>query len=818
MSTIKTLAVSRIKYNKSRTILTAIAMILTTTLLMGIGTCAVGLFDITKQQASSENNIHASFSELNAEQVNKLKNHMDVESLEILEVFAAVEYEKMNGFLNYGAQLKGSIYHRLGNLTEGHEAAAVDEICGPPAFFERMGVEPVIGNTIEISFRPHGEGLAETREFTICGLVTQVDLSGIDISDSRIAYSATISEALAEEYLEPEERTYMAYIRVLGEDELGYDEIQEKINQVAEDIGYDTERVSFNKPYLYTMTDPGTEMMQIAGGIALLVIFFAGLVIYSIYYVSVITDIQEIGRLKALGASDRQVKKVLLTEGMRLAVFAVPVGLLFGYLIPYLAMPVVIKLIGGQSFRELGIGKVHMFSLPILLLVVVAVLVIIYLSLRKPMKMAAKISPIEALRYQESSGKGKFRKGSKNVSLFRLSAANLLRNKKRTIVTIVTMGLSCVLFMSLAGVLSSACAEDMARMIIRTGDFQLGLDYERNDKEYPERNLDSLQQKNFFNKEFLQEIRNLDGVKEIVYDDAVLIDSDFPSVLFADSRRITLTWFDREGAEEYRKILRQGEIGYDAMTAENGALFTSDYFMDEYELAIGDEIPLTIHDGNRELALTVTLAASVDTGDNQLCITKEVWDALEMQFDTKTDLYISVEPDKYDSIKPVLQQIAEEGEYFRLYSIDEEMEIGRQSVLLIKYPMYLVMIMIAVISFMNLINTMITSIAVRKKELGILQAIGLSDKQLTKMLAGEGMVYTAGTLLASVSVGNILGYLLFGWAKENHFMNLSAYHYPLVETILLAAVLILGQLGITLIISKRDRKESLIDRIRSGEQ
>lgn len=817
MSTIKTLAVSRIKYNKSRTILTAIAMILTTTLLMGVGICAVGLFDMTKQQASSENNIHASLSELSAEQVNKLKNHMDVESLEISEVFATVEYEKMNGFLNYGAQLKGGIYHRLGNLTEGHEAAAVDEICGPPAFFERMGVEPVIGNKIEISFRPHGEGLAETREFTICGLVTQVDMSGMDISDSRIAYSASISDALATEYLEPGERAYAAYIRVLGEDELGYDEIQEKINKVAEDICYDTEKVSLNKPYLYTMTDPGTEMMQIAGGIALLVIFFAGLVIYSIYYVSVITDIQEIGRLKALGASDRQVKKVLLAEGMRLAVFAIPFGLLFGYLIPYLAMPAVIKLISGQSFRELGIGKVHMFSLPILLLVVVAVLVVIYLSLRKPMKMAAKISPIEALRYQESSGKGKFRKGSKSVSLFRLSAANLLRNKKRTIVTIVTMGLSCALFMSLAGVLSSARAEDMARMIIRMGDFQLGLDYERNDKEYPERNLDSLQQRNFFNEEFLQEIRSLDGVKEIAFGEAVLIDSDYPSALFEDSHRITLTWFDREGAEEYRKILKQGEIDYAAMTAENGALFTSDYFMDEYELAIGDEIPLTIHDGNRELSLTVTLAASVDTGDNQLCITKEVWDALEMQFDTKTDLYISVEPDKYESIKPVLQQIADEGEYFSLYSIDEEIEIGRQSVLLIKYPMYLVLIMIAVISFMNLINTMITSIAVRKKELGILQAIGLSDKQLTKMLAGEGMVYTAGTLLASVSIGNILGYLLFGWAKENHFMNLSAYHYPLVETILLAAVLILGQLGITLFISKRVRKESLIDRIRSGE-
>lgn len=817
MSTIKTLAVSRIKYNKSRTILTAVAMMLTTVLLMGVGTSAVGLFDMTKQEAASEGNVHASFSGLNAEQVNKLKNHMDVEALEITEIFATVEYEKMNGSLNCGSQLKEGIYHRLGNLTEGHEAAAVDEICGPPAFFERMGVEPVIGNKIEISFRPRGEGMAETREFTICGLVTQVDLSKMDVSDSRIAYSATISEELAAEYLEPEEREYAANIRVFGEEELGYDEIQEKINQVAEDIGYDVEKVNFNRPYLYTMTNPGTEMMQIAGGIALLIVFFAGLVIYSIYYVSVITDIQEIGRLKALGASDRQVKRVLLTEGMRIAAFAVPVGLLIGYLIPYLAMPAVIRIVMGQSFREIGIGKLHMFSLPVLLLVLVAVLFVIYLSLRKPMRMAAKISPIEALRYQESSGKGKFRKGSKSVSLFRLSAANLLRNKKRTVVTIVTMGLSCVLFMSLAGILSSMRAEDLARRTIRTGDFCLALDYEKNDKEYPERNLDSLQQRDFFKEEFLAEIMALNGVKEIAYDENVLTGSDHPVELFADSRRVDFSWFDREGAEAYRKILEQGEIDYEAMTAENGAVFTSDYFMEEYGLSIGDEIPLTVYDGNREIPLTVRIAASVDDGNDRLCVTKEVWDKLGMQFDAKTALYISASSEQYDSIKSALQQIVDGEEFFRLYSMDEEMEIGRQTVILVKYPMYLVLVMIAVISFMNLINTMITSIAVRKKELGILQAIGLSDKQLTKMLAGEGLVYTAGTLLASVTIGNIFGYLLFGWAKDSHLMSLSAYHYPLVETILLAAVLIFGQLGITLFISGRVRKESLIDRIRSGE-
>ena len=146
--------------------------------------------------------------------------------------------------------------------------------------------------------------------------------------------------------------------------------------------------------------------------------------------------------------------------------------------------------------------------------------------------LAAKVSPIEAIRFQESSGRAKVRKGNKNVSVFKLSAANLIRNKKRTIVTMVTMGLSCVLFMTLAGVMSSMSAEDIARRNIDRGDFRLALDYSVNDKEYPENNLDSLQQENIFSKEFVEDIEKIDGVKSVERGHNLLVGSDFPSEVF----------------------------------------------------------------------------------------------------------------------------------------------------------------------------------------------------------------------------------------------------------------------------------------------
>lgn len=819
MRTITTLAAGRIKYNRSRTILTAVAIMLTTMLLMTIGTSAVGLLDMNRQEAAAEGNVHAVFyNRLNQKQVEMLTNHMDVEAVEINEIFATVEYGKMNGFLTCRKTLKEGIYHHVGNIIEGHEAYGADEICGPAAFFERMDVEPVIGNKITISFRPYGEGMIETREFTICGLVSQLDGSVLDISDSRINYSASVSEALVAEYLAADEREYGASIRVLGEDELNYDEITAKIKTVAENIGYDTKNINFNNRYLYTMTEPDNETIQIVGVIALCIIVFSGLVIYSIYYVSVITDVQEIGKLKALGASKGQIKRLLLTEGMRIAAFAVPAGLILGYLLPYFALPVVINHIIEGSLSAVKLEKLHMFSLPVLLLVAVAVLLVIYLSLLKPMKMAAKISPVEAIRYQEESGGKKVRRGNRSVNVFRLSAANLMRNKKRTIVTMMTMGLSCVLFMCLAGVLSSMRVEDIARRNIEKGDFRLHLEYSANDKEYPENNLDSLQQCNIFNEELLGSIESIDGVEAIGRQGRVLIGSGYPSELFEDDGRVSMSCMDREQMEAYQKEVKRGQIDYDTMVAEYGVVFTNDTAFEVYGFAIGDTVPLTVYDGSRQLDISLKIMATVNDGfAPYFVIPKEVWDALELEFDSTTDLLISVSQDKYDSVKASLQDISDSFPYFILYSMDEEMEIGAMAVALVKYPVYVILIMIAVISFMNLINTMITSIVTRKRELGVLQAVGLSDRQLLRMLAGEGMVFTVGALLASVTLGNLLGYLMYLWAKENKFMDLSMYHYPFLETILLALVLIVGQLGITYFISKRVRKESLIDRIRSGE-
>lgn len=823
------LALSKLRYHKSRTLLTGIAIMLTTMLLTAIGTSAIALLDMNRQLVVAQTNYHAAFGLTEPEQLSVLSKHINVESLNSTENFAQIINGKMNGYLNYYETIKDGIYFSNLELTEGHYPEQADEICSSPVFFERMGASPVVGGKVTLSFRVNGKGDIQTKEFTISGLFPDQKVSA-DISDSRLAWSAYVSKALLTQYEEAGhyEPSPMAYLRVYGEDTLSYDEVEDKINSTASDIGLDEEHVSCNKQYLFTMTSPDTDAIIIVAVISLVVVLFSTLVIYSIYYVGVITDIQEIGKLKALGASKRQISRLFFCQSGIICIFAIPLGLLIGYFLPWFLFPQVIRILNAAALDSTRMdhlkslrNQLHMFSLPFLLAVIISVLIAVLVSLLKPIRMAKKVSPVEAIRYQENTTDCKNRRGHLTVKVSTLTFANLARNKRRTIVTMLTMGLSSVLFICVAAVMNSCRVEDLARRNILEGEFRISLDYAHNDKEYPENNLDALVRQEYFSEAFLERLSSIEGVESVKRAPGIILSStDMESTLFAESNnRVAISCFTREDLPELNEQLVSGDIDYDRMTANNEVIYTHEYSFEKYGLALGDVFPLTLYDGDREIPLTVTLTAvsQPESYITLIIMTKDSWDNLGLTCDPTTDIYLHVKDAQYDDVKKALQDIVAENEHFSLYSMDEEMAIGRSGLSLIKYPVYLILVLIAVIGFMNLINTMITSIITRKRELGILQALGLSNRQLVRMLSGEGMVFTAGTLFISATLGHLFGYLFFLYAKKMHFMSLKGYHFPLWETVILALVLLGGQAAITLFINKKVEKESLIDRIRSQE-
>lgn len=837
MRMISILAKSRLHYYKSRTILTMIAIFLTTMLLNGIVVSTLGIIDMNRQAAAAAGNMHAVFFNLSVGQMQVLKNHLEVEQLAVSESVADIEYGKMNGYLIYEEKIQRDGDDTDGGLLEGHRPEAADEICGPAAFFERMNVEPKIGNHIEISFRPNGlngAGEIQTRTFTICGLTpSSIDVSELDIADTRIAWGAEISEAFVSQILPEEERIYRASLRIYGEEGSSYEEMEARLNALAEEIAVPERDVWLNKSYLYTMLTPPMDVIGVGCMIAVLVVFFAVLVIYSIYYVNVITDIQEIGKLKALGAGDRQIRSLFLREGMFCSLIAVPSGLLAGFAIPYIALPYIAAwIMNFNVLSSLRFTRLNLFSLPLTLLVAVVVLTAVFLSLIKPIRIATRVSPVTAIRYQEGSTSKKFRKGYSRIGVVRLCLANLSRNRKRTTVTMLSMGLSWVLFMGMSGVLSSVSADDIAdRRLLDGAEFRIELDYKMEDSVYPENEMNHVQAQNLLGAELTDKIRALEGVETVKGHREVLARvKDAPEGNYYYSGHghdlSILGTVDESRAGKFKEDVKRGKIDYEEMSEENGVIFCMDYYINEVGLSVGDQINLILYDGDREIPFTGTIVASIGSADYEdFLITEETYERLGIETDTATSLLIEMAgPDfgsayekRYETAKEALTKMVGERERLSLISRDEEMRMSRMSVSVTIYPAYALLIMIAVISMMSLINTMVISITTRTRELGMLQAVGLSDRQLVRMLSGEGMFFTSCTLILSFTLGNALGYQLFQWAKGEGFMSIHRYHYPLLETLLLCIAMAAGQLLIVLFVKKRIGRESMIDRIRSGE-
>lgn len=130
---------------------------------------------------------------------------------------------------------------------------------------------------------------------------------------------------------------------------------------------------------------------------------------------------------------------------------------------------------------------------------------------------------------------------------------------------------------------------------------------------------------------------------------------------------------------------------------------------------------------------------------------------------------------------------------------------------------YVFLGILGMICIMNMINTMIHSVHVRKKELGMLQAVGMSDGQLRRMLQMEGLFYTIGTLVIAVGGGSLAGYSVFLWARDNAIFNISNYHYPIQAAIVVTTVLLCVQSLLAVLLQRATKKESLIERIRFSE-
>ena len=330
--------------------------------------------------------------------------------------------------------------------TTGKEPQKENEIAMDTTALRLLGVEPKLGTNVTITYQAGNgtdTGIPQTDSFILVGYWEYDDLMPVHYINVSKAYVDKINEkciAAGDEALDID-------LNVMLPSKLN---IRAQMEKIDTDLGYDwntrdqenSARIGVNWGLTASSISSGIDFSLVAALIAffLLIIFTGYLIIYNIFQISVTGDIRFYGLLKTIGTTPRQLRRIITQEALFLCILGIPIGLLLGYGIGAVLTPIVL-----ETTSIIG-TKATISSSPLIFIgSALFAIITVFLSCRKPGKMAAKVSPVEAAKYTEGMTGKKKKRRSRGAKVYQMAFANLGRNKKKTALVIVSLTLSVTL-------------------------------------------------------------------------------------------------------------------------------------------------------------------------------------------------------------------------------------------------------------------------------------------------------------------------------------------------------------------------------------
>lgn len=342
--------------------------------------------------------------------------------------------------------------------THGKAPQKANEITTTDLALENLGIEPKIGATVPVEFEVRGQAYHY-----------DMVLSGWWEASNDSISLMIVSEAFVKENPELFQNTYAADREMAG---LTFSEVvlknkgnvKEQLEEFVHSIGGNSKDMSAENFILCTENEmtqglASTDSIVFAAGFILLFLICGYLLIYNIFDISVMQDVRQYGLLRTIGMSSRQIKKMVRKQAVWLTLIGLPIGLTGGFFVGWLMLPFAMKFF---TFEHQTAGATTSVSVsPIIFLAAALFTVLtVYISTRKPSDKAAKISPLEAIRYTEQENhKKKMSKRRHGAKLSGMAFANFGRNKRRA-VFIVTSLLLCVVMINSAIIISQSTDEE----------------------------------------------------------------------------------------------------------------------------------------------------------------------------------------------------------------------------------------------------------------------------------------------------------------------------------------------------------------------
>ncbi len=451
--TIRRLSFRSMRASGVRNTVAVAAIALTTVLFTALMTIAMSLVENFQMSnfRQAGGYAHGTFKFLTKEQVDALKDDKLIKEYG-LKIPVGVAYDepfnKDHVELNYFDENDAKWYFM--NFVEGGlpaentNGAAVDT-----KVLEMLGVEKKLGEEFDMTFEVDGKPITKT--FTLSGWWEYDPVIPARQLAMAKSYADEIFEELDTQGADGMTMTYCMDVMFAnsGSIEKNMKEVLERHGYKADDDSgqYDSGatyiKIGVNWGYVGVQLSDSFDLMTAAAFVAAiaLIVFTGYLIIYNVFQISVSNDIRSYGLLKTIGTTGRQIKRMVRIQAMALSCIGIPIGLALGWCVGALLMPIVLLQVSkGISSGELSVSPWIFVGSAIFSMVTVLI------SCKKPCKMASRVSPIEALRYTEADGiKKKKRTAKKGASILRMAFANLGRNRKKTIVTVVSLSLAVVI-------------------------------------------------------------------------------------------------------------------------------------------------------------------------------------------------------------------------------------------------------------------------------------------------------------------------------------------------------------------------------------
>ncbi len=642
-------AYDNMKYYKSRNILIGIAIVLTTLLLLVIPTVGKGMADY---QFAAVRKIypswHALYRNVDEETVRQLAVHHDISTYGLRSDAGYMNLADAQVSMMF-MDAKGLELYKM-ELAKGRLPEQKDEIVVSEGILNELGQQGEIGDTVTVPYQIYRGGeldLTETKEFRICGFFE--DSPG-NLENRN--YTSLVSEEFLKDEVPKEDIAYRFLLQINDTDKATTDNIEKRIKDIGGQFGISENETNINTEYLAAnYVDPVTIPVVIA---IMAIVMLAGVItIYSIYYVSMNQRVQEFGRLKAIGATKRQIKQIVLREGLCVAGFAIPVGLLLGTLSSNAVMSLFIYILGDEGELMKAVakiaksGEVSLWYWWAYLIAISVTLCTVYISLLRPMHKAAKISEVEAMRGQGTGKKLRSsRKGYEYLTIGRLTLRNLMDNKKKSAVTVLSMAVTGVFLMVVATVLSCANPRESANSSL-VGQYEITPVIEEYDKEHPELKWSEVQKDNPLDETLKQQIENLPGVEKVDAFTTVRVTGE----LFMEGDSNSINGVPEEYAKELEKGIEKGKVTYEELKSGDKVIMDSALSQWYPDLDVGSKLKLTVHDGDREYEKEIEIAA---VGNYRIGLTNYAWlimakEAADRLSDNNSTRYFHVYADKdYD--------------------------------------------------------------------------------------------------------------------------------------------------------------------------